>query len=165
MKFRHVAGILAAAIAGSSVQAEDHVVQVITDNENGIVSFEPKFLRVEEGDTVTWINTIDDLHNVITYPDGFPKGSEGFESPYLEAAGESWSYTFETKGTYQYHCIPHVLMGMRGVVTVQGPTAPDGFHKPTRAEIVAYRSKLLEFFDSEEFGIMPDEVQRNVLPE
>lgn len=164
MKFRHLAGVLVAVVALHPVQAEDHVVQVITDNENGIVSFKPKFLRINRGDTVTWVNTIDDLHNVITYPDGFPKGSEGFESPYLERAGESWSYTFNTKGTYQYHCIPHVLMGMRGVITVQTPTAPNGFHKPTKDEIIVYRGKLLEFFDSEEFGIMPDAVQRNVQP-
>ncbi len=145
-----------------SVAAKDHIVEVITDNENGITAFRPKFLQIEEGDTVTWVNALDDLHNVITYPDGFPAGSKGFESPYLENKGESWSYTFDTAGTYQYHCIPHVLMGMRGTITVSTPTSPDKFHRPTKDEIVTYRNKLLEFFDSDDFGIMPDAVKRNV---
>lgn len=145
-----------------SVQAEDHIVEVITDSENGITSFRPKFIQIKKGDTVTWVNNMDDLHNVITYPDGFPAGSTGFESPYLENKGERWSYTFENAGTYQYHCIPHVLMGMRATVVVSSPTRQNKFHKPSKDEIVAYRDKLLEFFDSEEFGIMPDAVKRNV---
>lgn len=156
--------ISSALLLGSSfvLQAEEHIVEVITDNEQGITSFKPKFLKVAQGDTVTWVNITDDLHNVITYPDGFPSGSAGFESPYFEKAGDRWSYTFEQKGTYQYHCIPHILMGMRGVITVATPTPPNRFHKPSKDEIVAYRGKLLEFFDSEEFSIMPDAVRRNV---
>ena len=157
--------ILAMGICVSTtVVADDHVVEVITDTQNGTTSFSPKFLRIEKGDTVTWVNQIDDYHNVITYPDGFPEGAVGFESPYLETKGESFSFTFNHEGTYQYHCIPHIMMGMRGVVTVGQPTSPDEFHQPTQKELVAYRDKLLEFFDSEEFGAMPDEVRRNVKP-
>lgn len=140
----------------------EHVVQVITDNENGTTSFRPKFLVIKKGDTVKWVNTVNDLHNMITYPDGYPEGGKGFESPYLEQAGDTWSYTFDEKGTYQYHCIPHILMGMRGTITVELPTRHNKFHKPTQAEVIAYRDKLLEFFDSEEFQIMPDAVRRNV---
>lgn len=147
-----------------SAHAEDHIVEVITDVENGTTSFKPKFLRIAKGDTVTWVNKMDDFHNVITYPDGFPVGATGFESPYLEEKGDSFSFTFEHAGTYQYHCIPHIMMGMRGVVTVGRPTPPNQFHKPTREEVMAYRDKLLEFFDSEEFGVMPDAVRRNVQP-
>ncbi|WP_262694711.1 plastocyanin/azurin family copper-binding protein [Kordiimonas aquimaris] len=142
--------------------AEDHVVRVITDNENGITKFEPKFLTVNVGDTVTWMNVTDDLHNVITYPDGFPEGGSGFKSPYFEQAGDEWSVTFDVQGTYQYHCIPHVLMGMRGVVVVGRPTPVNKFHKPTKDEIMTYRTELLEFFDSDEFDFMPDAVRRNV---
>lgn len=147
-----------------NVSANEHVVQVITDNENGIVSFSPKYIVIKKGDTVTWVNTVADYHNMITYPDGFPKGSKGFESPYLEKVGDKWSYTFEDIGTFQYHCIPHIMMGMRGVVTVERPTPQNQLHKPSTDEIVAYRGKLLEFFDSEEFSAMPAAVKRNVVP-
>lgn len=157
--------LTAALIVGSTAMAEEHIVKVITDNENGITAFQPKFLVIKKGDTVTWVNTMNDLHNVITYPDGFPKGGKGFESPYLKQEGDTWSYTFEEKGTYQYHCIPHIFMGMRGTITVNLPTRQNQFHKPSMDEIKAYRSKLLEFFDSEEFMIMPDAVKRNVHPE
>ncbi len=156
--------IVCAMVCSFVASATDHIVEVVTDNVNGITAFQPKFLTIKKGDTVTWVNKVDDLHNVITYPDGFPAGSQGFESPYFENAGDSWSYTFNNEGTYQYHCIPHILMGMRGVVTVSKPTPQRGFHKPSKDELVAYRNKLLEFFDSEEFGIMPDAVRRNVEP-
>ena len=26
----------------------------------------------------------------------------------------SFSFTFDQTGTYKYHCIPHIMMGMRG---------------------------------------------------
>lgn len=155
-------GLLVAFFLSTGTIAKEHIVQVFTDNQNGITAFKPKYLLIKKGDTVTWVNTINDLHNVITYPDGFPEGATGFESPYLEKQGDKWSYTFETVGTYQYHCIPHVLMGMRGTITVDTPTRQNKFHQPTKEEIIAYRSKLLEFFDSDEFSIMPDAVRRNV---
>lgn len=146
----------------SESYAEEHIVQVITDNDNGTVSFSPKTLTIKLGDTVTWINQNDGLHNVITYPDGYPNGASGFESPYMERKGEQWSYTFKSKGTYQYHCIPHIFMGMRGVVVVEIPTGRNGFHKPSIEETNVYRDSLLDFFDSEEFAVMPARVRRNV---
>ena len=141
--------------------AENHVIQVITDNENGVVIFSPKILKIGLGDTVTWVNQIEDLHNMVTYPDGFPKGASGFESPYLKMKGDSWSHTFVQRGTYQYHCVPHIFMGMRGVVVVEKETAMGGFNKPTMKDIAVYRERLLDFFDKEDLEVMPDEVLRN----
>ena len=164
IKRKHLFTVLfvMAAAAGQAVAAAEHIVRVVTDNENGMVAFLPGSLQIEPGDTVTWVNSSDDLHNVITYPDGFPEGSNGFESPYLENEGDRWSYTFRDAGTFRYHCIPHALMNMRGVVTVGRPTPQAGFHRPSKTEIAAYRDRLLEFFDSEDFDIMPDAVRRNV---
>jgi plastocyanin len=146
----------------SSSYAKEHIVEVITDNDNGIMAFSPKHLKVEQGDTVTWVNQVKDYHNVITYPDGYPKGSSGFVSPYLSAAGDKWSYTFSDAGTYEYHCIPHVLMGMRGTVVVEFETNHDEFHQPSIQEINEYRDEILRFFDEEEIEIMPEVVKRNI---
>jgi plastocyanin len=33
--------------------------------------------------------------------------------------GDSYSHTFTTPGEYRYICIPHVLSGMRGTITVE----------------------------------------------
>lgn len=149
---------LSLLLVSVAVSAEDHIVEVITDNELGVVSFSPKHIKIKAGDTVTWVNKMDDLHNIITYPDGYPQGASGFSSPYLETAGETWSYTFNEKGTFQYHCIPHIFMGMRGTVVVDEATPEGGFNKPTMAEVAAYRDELLAFFDAEDLGYMPNRV-------
>ena len=111
------------------------------------MSFQPKILVVQPGDTVTWVNEIEMDHNVMTYPDGFPKGAEGFESPYLTQSGETWSHTFSVEGTYEYHCLPHLIMGMHATVIVGEATAEGGFHVPSKAEVIAYRDRLFEYFD------------------
>jgi plastocyanin len=48
-----------------------------------------------------------------------PEGAEGWDSGILQP-GESFSHTFTVAGDYSYFCIPHVLSGMRGTITVTG---------------------------------------------
>ncbi len=143
--------VLVPLILGGCAQFEaapkQHIVRIKTDLENLRMSFQPKILVVQPGDTVTWINEVEMDHNVMTYPDGFPKGAEGFESHYLTQAGETWSHTFSVEGTYEYHCLPHLIMGMHGSVIVGEPTQEGGFHLPSKAEVIAYRDRLLEYFD------------------
>lgn len=38
-----------------------------------------------------------------------------FDSELLDP-GESWSYTFETPGEYEYYCLPHPWMRARVIV-------------------------------------------------
>ena len=66
----------------------------------------------------------------------------------MSQAGERWSYTFSIPGTYEYHCLPHLIMGMHGTVVVGEATKAGGFHVPSKAEVIAYRDKLLEYFDA-----------------
>lgn len=127
--------------------AEEHIVRVVTDYENLRMAFEPQFITIKPGDTVTWVNELDESHNVMTYPDGYPKGAQGFSSPYLTKAGERWSHRFSMSGTYEYHCVPHMFMGMRGRVVVGEASEPENMHKPTRQQVLNYRNHLLQFYD------------------
>ena len=77
-------------------------------------------------------------------------GAQAFSSPMLTEAGETWSWTFERPGTYQYHCMPHLMMGMTGEIIVGRRSATDAFHSPSRAEIAAYRDRLLGWFDEDD---------------
>jgi len=47
-----------------------------------------------------------------------PPGAEGWDSGLL-SEGESFSHTFTVAGEYGYFCIPHILSGMLGTVTVE----------------------------------------------
>lgn len=106
-------------------------------------TFEPRIVIIKPGDTVTWVNQEAIDHNIVTYPDGFPAGATGFESPYLSQEGERWSHTFNQAGSYEYHCIPHLLMGMHASVIVGQPPQSGEFHEPSAAEVARYRDMLL----------------------
>ena len=119
-KLLTTAAILGMATFSQAALAEEYTVKMITDLDAGKYYFEPKELTIQSGDTVTWVNAAEDMHNAVS--DNIPKGAEGFESPMLEKEGEGWSHTFKTSGTYSYHCHPHAAMNMR--MSLIGTTRP-----------------------------------------
>lgn len=62
------------------------------------------------GTTVTWVNDDEGQIHTATAVDG------SFDSDFI-AFGESWSYTFETAGDFEYFCTPHPWMRARVTVT------------------------------------------------
>lgn len=92
--------------------------------------FDPEDMTVAVGETVTW-TFASAGHNVSCYPDhsdevSLPEGAEPFGStppdePFATVPeGGTYSHTFETPGTYQYVCVPHVSAGMIARVVVEG---------------------------------------------
>jgi len=83
------------------------------------------------GQTLTWVNasalphttTDDPAKNPVAqaHPEyaQLPAGAAAWDSGLLQP-GESFSQSFTVPGTYHYFCIPHVLSGMQGTITVQG---------------------------------------------
>lgn len=65
-------------------------------------AFSPATLSVAVGDTVTWTNE-DSAPHTVTADDGT------FDSGNL-ATGETFTQTFDTAGTYDYHCTVHPSM-------------------------------------------------------
>jgi plastocyanin len=115
---------------GSSDWTQTSTVEM-TDS----LKFAPKRIQVEQGTQVTWENVGSIGHTVTAYEEKIPDGatyfaSGGFDSQqaaedgYSDGqggnvpAGEAYSHTFETTGTYEYYCIPHEMNGMVGVVKV-----------------------------------------------
>ena len=71
--------------------------------------FSPSTLKIKAGTKVTWTNQDSAPHNV--------KSSDGtLNSPDL-GRGDSWSFTFTSKGTYNYICGIHP--SMKGSITVE----------------------------------------------
>ena len=151
------AGALAGIVLlfGTAASAAEHTVLVITDYKNLQMQFSPRDLTIQPGDTVTWVNQAAEEHNVVTYPDGFPEGAQGFASEIMTKTGETWSHTFTVEGTYEYHCIPHLFLGMHGSVIVGKRTPEGGFHKPTAQEVKQYSKRLLTYFDEDEARFIP----------
>ena len=76
-------------------------------------TYQPEEITIQVGTTVTWINDDTIIHDVISGTRDSPTGL--IESPDI-AAGESFSFTFEEVGTYEYYCSYHA--GMSGTVIV-----------------------------------------------
>jgi plastocyanin len=83
--------------------------QTVSGNTVSIESFafNPKSLTVPVGTTVTWTNNDSANHRI---------NSSSFNSPDLPK-GSSFSYTFQTAGTFDYTCGVHP--SMQGKVIVQ----------------------------------------------
>lgn len=78
--------------------------------------FSPRTLTINEGDTVTWLQRGQNHDTVST---------AGLWSSGILSAGETFSFTFDTAGTYSYYCTPHRSQGMTGTITVKAlPNTP-----------------------------------------
>ncbi|MFA5086697.1 MAG: cupredoxin family copper-binding protein [Candidatus Paceibacterota bacterium] len=73
-------------------------------------AFNPKISNVSVGTTVVWTNN-DSAPHTITSSDN------AFASSNAINPGQSYSYTFTTSGTYNYHCNIHP--SMTGQIVVQ----------------------------------------------
>lgn len=74
------------------------------------MAFSPATLRIKVGTTVTWRN--DDGFTHLVQSDT----TNLFQSPRL-ASGETYRFTFDTPGTFGYHCTIHPSMA--GTITVE----------------------------------------------
>jgi|GEM_PF-187254 len=83
--------------------------------------FEPATLTISSGEKVVWINKSNGEHTS-TSGDNCAKNGK-WNSGYL-SEGQSFSYTFDSVGSYNYFCIPHCLSGMKGVIEVKESLGP-----------------------------------------
>ena len=102
--------ILALALPAA---AADFEVHMLNKGAEGAMVFEPAFVKVAPGDTITFIPT-DKGHNVETIKGMIPEGAEAFKSK----INENFKVTFDKAGAYGVKCTPHVGMGMVGVIVV-----------------------------------------------
>jgi plastocyanin len=72
-------------------------------------AFSPGNLEVAAGSTVTWTNTDSVSHTSTSNASGWDSG--------IIAPGRQFSFTYQTAGTFAYHCAIHP--GMTGTVTVR----------------------------------------------
>jgi quinohemoprotein ethanol dehydrogenase len=82
--------------------------------------YRPGWILVPPGTTVTWTNEGPTVHTATA-------DAGQFDSGILEA-GQSYSFTFDTPGSYDYFCVPHPFMRGKVIVDVNAPmpaTAPE----------------------------------------
>ncbi len=88
------------------------------DPANAATAYSPAVLSVAVGTTVTWINNDLVFHTITSgSSNGTTATADGrFDSGEVQP-GESFEYTFDEAGTFDYHCTPHPWMKAQIEVT------------------------------------------------
>ena len=98
----------------SAAGAAEYEVQMLAKDAHGrFAQFEPAFLQVEPGDTVTFIAS-EAMDNAQSIPQLIPEGTENWTGE----LGANVTVTFDTEGLYVYKCLHHVGRGMIGLIQV-----------------------------------------------
>ncbi|MTK14149.1 MAG: hypothetical protein F8N39_19420 [Clostridiaceae bacterium] len=99
--------ILTTVIAISGCTSQSNTVTINN------MAFSPSTLTIPAGTTVTWINKDNTAHEVVSDTGLFDSG--------ILAAGDSFNYTFNNAGNYEYHdSINHSLIG---IITVSSSSS------------------------------------------
>jgi plastocyanin len=121
----------AGAVAKIAATGQTHEVKMIGDDKG--YRFDPANLTIKSGDAVKFIMVSGGPHNVAFDPSTTPADSKAqldanmdqkmseLTSPLLINPNEAYILSFGgiKPGQYPYHCVPHLAMNMKGVITVQ----------------------------------------------
>lgn len=114
---RWLAVLLTLILAASPAAAREWQVQMLNRGADGTAMvFAPAFLVVQPGDTVRFLAT-DRGHNAETIPGMMPAGATAFRG----RINEEIVVRFTEPGLYGYKCLPHLGMGMVGLIQVGRP--------------------------------------------
>ena len=93
--------------------SEVHTVKMLNQGPTGVMVFEPAVLKINIGDTVTFVAT-DAAHNSASIPGMLPANATTWNGQ----LSRDISVTFDIPGIYGYQCTPHSMMAMVGVIQV-----------------------------------------------
>lgn len=133
---------LGLALAASAFAAE-HQVKMLNNGKDGIMVFEPGFIKAAKGDTVKFIKT-DAAHNSTSF--FAPKGAKGWKGQ----MDEEIVVKLDEEGVYMYQCDPHKSMAMVGVIQVGKATNLDEAKKETATyskSLAMNKDRLTKYLD------------------
>jgi len=93
--------------------SEVHTVKMLNQGSTGVMVFEPAVLKIDIGDTVTFVAT-DAAHNSASIPGMLPANATAWNGQ----LSRDISVTFDIPGIYGYQCTPHAMMAMVGIIQV-----------------------------------------------
>lgn len=105
-------------VAWSGAFAADHEVRMLNKGPEGQpMQFDPAFLKIAPGDTVTFVAT-DKGHNAESIQGMIPATAQTWKGK----INEEIKLTFNVEGIYGVKCLPHFGMGMVGLIQVGDST-------------------------------------------
>ncbi len=107
--------VLASLLIATPLYAADHAVKMLNTGKDGSMVFEPSFVKVAVGDTVTFTPTQVGAHYSVSML--MPEGATAWRG----APDKELKVKIEKEGVYLYACEPHKVMGMVGVIQAGKP--------------------------------------------
>jgi plastocyanin len=106
-------------------------VKMLFDSKG--MRFEPKYITINRGDVIKFVNVSGGPHNVAFDPSKIPVAGRAplkaamlnqtgqFIGPLVSAPNAAYTISFAnvSAGTYPYYCSPHLGLGMTGVITIK----------------------------------------------
>ena len=91
----------------------NHSVKMLNQGSSGVMVFEPAYLKINIGDSVTFKST-DAAHNSASIPGMIPSSASSWNG----GLSQNITVMFDVAGIYGYQCTPHSMMAMVGVIQV-----------------------------------------------
>ena len=122
------------AAAGTAAPITGKTVEVkMLQDAQGNYRYDPANFTIKSGDGVKFVMVSGGPHNVTFDPATVPAAGKAqltanmpqqvseLSSPMMMNPNESYTISFGNvaPGKYDYHCTPHLAMGMKGTITVQ----------------------------------------------
>ena len=101
----------AALVMPIAAEAADHQVMILNKGAAGAMVFEPAFLEIEVGDSVTFV-PVDKGHDAVSIKGMVPDGAE----PFKGKINQEITVLFDAPGVYGIKCVPHYGMGMVALI-------------------------------------------------
>ena len=122
-----------AATAGTAAPITGKTVDVKMIGDEKGYRFEPSDITLKQGDGIKFIMVSGGPHNVAFDPTTVPANAKAqlsanmpnqmadLTGPMLMQPNETYTISFANvpAGKYDFHCVPHLAMGMKGTITVQ----------------------------------------------
>ncbi|RAX57713.1 pseudoazurin [Helicobacter monodelphidis] len=96
----------------TNIEAKDYEIKMLDMDKKGhTMVFDPPFLQIQPGDTITFIPT---HKSHFAQSKVIPDGAEHFLSP----LDQKTTFQLNQEGVYLYVCPPHQMMNMVGIIQV-----------------------------------------------
>jgi pseudoazurin len=105
--------VAALGVAAGAARAAEHIVRLITEDEDGRFRFEPALLLAQPGDAVRF-EPDSRMHAVKSVPGMLPERVK----PWRSRMGEAMVVRLEKPGVYGLKCPAHYQVGMVGLILV-----------------------------------------------
>lgn len=124
LMFKFIAPFFVLCFLANAANAETFEVKMLNHGTNGMMVFEPDYLKIQPGDKVVF-RAVQKGHNAQNIDTMLPEGA----APFKGQISDDLEVTFDKSGFYGIKCTPHYAMGMVMLVKVGTAELPQSYRE------------------------------------